>query len=121
VRFRRRKDIPKPLDPGIPSTQPNNGIAIPYTIADAPRQFLAWLANYSDLPVKTREVIAEWLLGYNTELVCWLLMNYGYGGVLEADTISREVFAQFVGAVDEEAKQQESSLFDFLEKDLGDE
>lgn len=111
-----RKRIPPPMDPQIPPQ--SKGLAIPYHIADAPRQFLIFLANYSELSGRQRELIAEWVIGYDSALVSWLLMNYGHGGVLEADAISKEVAANFYTAVDEEYRAHESSLFERLEKEM---
>jgi hypothetical protein len=117
VKFFRRK-LPKPLDPKI---EPQQDIYLPYWLADAPRQFIAWLAQYSELTERQRSLLASWLMGYNTELVAWLVMYYGYEGVEAADALSKDTFARFVAAVDDEYKAHEDELFTRLEEEMGDE
>lgn len=115
MKFRRRKPLPEPLQ--VPPQ--HKGLAIPYAMCDWPRQILNWLAQYSELTERQRELIAELLLTYNMELASWILMNYGYGGLLEADAISKEVAESIWSGVDSEYKERETSLFERLEKEMG--
>ena len=120
MKFRRRS-IPKPLQVNLPPIPDSpRGIHLPYHMAAIPRQFLIWLANHSELAERQRELIAEWILNFDSELVAWLLLNYGYGGLVEADAISKELAAQFGEAVHNEYKRHETDLLSRLEEDMKD-
>lgn len=116
--FRRKKPLPPPLEPDIPTVPFEIGIVLPFTLADYPRILLDWLAHSSRIDENMRHVISELTNSYSETVAMWVMENYGFYGLIQASAMSQEVYQQFYEAVGEAAQDAEKSLFDFLEQDV---
>ncbi|AEK09980.1 hypothetical protein FDH96_gp068 [Mycobacterium phage Rey] len=91
---------------------------IPFVLAEQPRMFLNFLALHSNIPEAYRDMIAAWLLEYNTALGYFIGTNYGMDALQEADLIAGALAQQFLEVVAEEREAADGQMFDSLEKEI---
>ncbi|APQ42174.1 hypothetical protein SEA_ESTES_69 [Mycobacterium phage Estes] len=91
---------------------------IPFVLAEQPRMMLNFLALHSNIPDRYREMIAEWLLQYNTELGYYIGTRYGMDALQEADLIASAMAMQFLEVVAQEREAADKQMFDGLEQEI---
>ncbi|SHT12634.1 Uncharacterised protein [Mycobacteroides abscessus subsp. abscessus] len=117
-----RKPIPDPIKlPAQPKRVDSMNLSLPFTIAEAPRTFINFLALHTNIPKAYRDKIADWLLGYNELVAEYLHANYGPAGLVAGDAIAREVGEHFLAAITEQYKEAEGEFFNRLEDEMRDE
>src|SRR5690606_23689175 len=104
--------------PCLPPKNPE--ITIPFEIADQARIFLDQLSRSEKIDQDIRDAISLWLLGYSDILTVYIYETFGWEALGEADRISLGVQEGFARAVNETYKEAERSLFDRLEREMGD-
>lgn len=114
--LRRKKPIPPPLQVTMP--QPPTELALPFMLVDYPRVLLDYLSKSPSVPEAVRQQIAELTLSYSSTLAEWIMDEYGFGGLMKANILTQQVAAEFYKAVGVAQQESESSLFNFLEKDI---
>ncbi|OQW34545.1 MAG: hypothetical protein A4E20_11025 [Nitrospira sp. SG-bin2] len=114
----RRKKIPPPLKVEVPQ-EPE--LRIPFYLAENLRVALDYIGRLPTVPENVRKTIDEWMTAYSGLLAWWIIQTHGWGGLMVATQEAAEVCERFYEAVGEGVKASETSLFDFLEKDIKDE
>ncbi|MBB5167160.1 hypothetical protein [Mycobacterium sp. AZCC_0083] len=118
---RDRKPIPPPIQLNAPRLTEANieeAYKIPFMIAEGPRLMLNFLALSSNLPEAYRNMISQWLHGYNEELMTYLASHYGPHAVVECDLIAKKMFEGFVGVIREEREAADAEMFSGLDRDI---
>lgn len=113
--FRRKKPIPPPLEA---KPAPPVDMMLPFMLADYPRVLLDWLSKRESIPEGERLMITQLTQSYSSILAEWIVGTYGMVGLMKANYLTQQVAGEFYSALGEAQKESESSLFDFLEKDI---
>lgn len=116
MRF-RKKAIPPPLTPPDKS---KFELMVPFYLVEQTRVMLDYLTRAEGIPELQRDMINEWLTGYSGVLAWYIIQIYGFPGLLIASEEAQDVYNRFYEAVGSAYKESESSLLEFLEKDLWD-
>lgn len=115
-----RKPIPPPtsLVPPVEATM-DELYKLPFVIAEGPRMMLNFLAMSSNLPQAYRNMISQWLLGYNEVLVEYIGTNYGGDEAIKhADLVAKAMFTGFIEAIREERESADSEMFSNLDREI---
>lgn len=115
--FRKKKAIPPPL---APPEKPSFELMVPFYLVEQTRVMLDYLTRAEGIPEAHRHMIDEWLSGYSGVLAWYIIQIYGFPGLLIASEEAQDVYNRFYEAVGSAYKESESSLLEFLEKDLWD-
>lgn len=92
---------------------------IPFTMAEQPRIFLAWLgSDDSTLTADQKKHINEWRAGHEMKLTNYLHDRYGHYVMVMALVYSQQLANAFWENVNKSCQLANQDMFDRLEKEL---
>lgn len=112
-----RKKIPPPLQVEVPKKKE---IVLPFSLVEQTRVMIDYLTRHEGIPEDQRNMLNEWLEEYSGVLAWYILSKYGMEGLFTATAEAQMVYNSFYDAAGSEYKEAESSLFEFLERDMND-